>query len=128
MDSPILCCIIPFCTAVLFLRLNIGLFLLVNVIKSLIVRSLQRQPLHAQGVVDRLIDQIIDNGKAGNCDNHSHKSEQASEDQNGEQHPEACEAGRVSENFRSQNIAVKLLQNQDPYQQNETLDRAYQKH
>ena len=57
-------------------------------------------------------NQVVNDCKSRNCDNHSDKAEQASEEQNGKQHPETRKPRGVSQYLRSEDIAVKLLEQQ----------------
>lgn len=56
---------------------------------------------------------------------HAYKSEQSAAHQNSEKNPEAGQPRTVSQDLRSQNITVKLLQCQDEHQEPHTLLRIH---
>ena len=73
-------------------------------------------------------NQVVNDCKSRNCDNHSDKAEQASEEQNGKQHSETRKPRGVSQYLRAEDIAVKLLEQQDKNKKIDTFNRADEKY
>ena len=76
----------------------------------------------AQAVEDEFLEHIVDDCEERHTDDHAHKTPQAAEQQDGEQHPEAGKAGGVAQNLRPDDVAVHLLQNQNEQDEPERLD------
>ena len=68
------------------------------------------------------------NGKCGNPDDHSHKAHESAKQQDGKQHPEAGKPRGIPQDFRSQDVAVKLLEHQDEDKEIQAFHRAHQQY
>ena len=77
----------------------------------------------AQAVEDELPDDVIDDRKERNTDDHADEAPQTAEKQDGKQDPEAGKAGGVAEDLRADDVAVQLLQDQDEEDEPDGLDR-----
>ena len=96
-----------------------------GVAELVVIAVQQGQLLMAlQAVDDQLFDDIVDNGKQRHTHDNAHKTPQTAEQQDGEEYPEARKAGGVAQNFRSDDVAVQLLQNQHEQHEPQRLDGA----
>ena len=73
-------------------------------------------------------DQVINNRKCRYCDNHADETKESAKEENRKQYPETRKSCRIAQDLRSQNIAVKLLQKQNPDEEIHTLERTDQEY
>ena len=72
------------------------------------------------------LNEIEDDRPEWNRDDHADKAEEAAEEEDREQYPEAAETGRVAEDTRAEDVTIELLQDQDEDEEVYTLHRARQ--
>ena len=111
----------------IFLQLFVAFILDLHIIQIFIIPGPDRKLFPPQLFVNNISYQPVNNRKGRNPDNHSRKSQEAAKEQNGKQHPEAGNPGGVPQYLWSQNVTVKLLQQQNKNQKVQALNRAYQK-
>lgn len=85
-----------------------------------------REIFPLQAAADQAADNAVEHGKHRYAQNHPRESKQAAEQQNGEQHPERGQSGGVSQDLGSQNIAVKLLQDEHKDHKVQAFQRIHQ--
>ena len=94
------------------LRFNERVCLRVDALMPAIVVRIHGQTALFQQMIDLLGQHAVQHGKQRHADHHAREAHHAAEQQNGEHDPEARQSGGVAEDFRSEDIAVKLLQQQ----------------
>ena len=88
-----------------------------------IVVRIHGQAALFQQMIDLLGQHAVQHGKQRHADHHAREAHHAAEQQNGEHDPEARQSGGVAEDFRSEDIAVKLLQQQHKNDEIQRLHR-----
>lgn len=86
---------------------------LIDILYMLIPVSFNGKALFLQFDVEKGADTGVDNCKQRYADNHSQYAHQTAKQRDGKDDPEAGESCRASKNLGPQNIAVKLLQQQN---------------
>ena len=95
----------------------------VNIIHIDIIRSLPREIAFFQLFVYLLVDRGIDDHEHRHAQQHPPEAEQPCAEDDGEHDPEAVDADGAAEYFRSYDIAVKLLEDNDEDDEHKALER-----
>lgn len=77
-------------------------------------------------MLNHLLRQVVEHCEGGHTDDHPHKPEQPAEQQDGEEHPEAGDPRGIPQDLWSQNVPVKLLQQEHEPHKIQALHRAHQ--
>ena len=94
------------CLFILFFRRRFRF----HVFLGIVGRRVRGQTLLLQPIGGVSANRRIEAGKSRNTEEHSHNAEQSAAQQNGNDDPEAGEAGTLAQDRRAENIAGKLLQ------------------
>ena len=86
-----------------------------------VILGFQGQGTFFQAVPHQAADRTVEHGEHRHAQNHTGKPKQSSKEQNGKQHPEGSQSGGITQDFGTQNVAVKLLQNEDENDKNYIL-------
>ena len=76
-----------------------------------------------QPIQHQLFHDIVDHGEHRHADQNADKSEKPAEHSDGKQYPEAGKSGAVCQQVRSQDVSVKLLENDDKNDEPHAFDR-----
>ena len=93
------------------------------VLIDFVVESVRRESSLSQTPVEGSRAVSVNNCKDRDADNHSDESEESAAYQHREQYPEASQACAVSQDLRSQDVAVKLLERDDEYDEIQAVHR-----
>ncbi len=91
-----------------------------------VILRIGRQRLLLQTLVHRLRRQLADHREGRHADDHAHRPQDPAEEKDRKQHPETGKPRGIPKDLRSQDIAVKLLDQKDQHQEDQALFRTYQ--
>ena len=74
-----------------------------------------------QSIINEALDKKMKFGKDRNAEQHAHNTEKTSAKKDGKDDPEGGQANGISKDLWTQNIAVKLLENQYENDKNQAL-------